>query len=182
MSNEPAQRIAQAKEIVRLLREKNLINNHAQDCSDMAIAAVIADALKQAPTATLKADRLIELADEQCITDRDRYEEALGDIAYRLGCREEWSNNHSHLDCIYELLPDPAPLAGTWSREKPTQDRQYYWYKRAPELLAEVFWLEDERYYFAHDSARGYKPSQIEGWFWPVPLAAPEFEKMEDKK
>lgn len=42
---QPVQQSNAAIEIVRLLREKNLINNHAQDCSDKQIAEVIATAL-----------------------------------------------------------------------------------------------------------------------------------------
>lgn len=49
-----------------------------------------------------------QLADEEAshaetMAERDRWEEALGELASDAGCAEEWGNLHSHGDCITNL-------------------------------------------------------------------------------
>ena len=42
-------------------------------------------------------------ADLQTIAQRDQYEEFIAELATDLGCEEEWSGLHSHLNCIPEF-------------------------------------------------------------------------------
>lgn len=50
--------------------------------------------------------RIVELEQEadRLITQRDRWEEQVGDMAASAGCEEEFSNWHDHKDCVEECV------------------------------------------------------------------------------
>jgi hypothetical protein len=46
---------------------------------------------------------------EELIDTRDRDEDYVTKLAIELGCREEWSNLHSHWDCVLEKVAAQKP-------------------------------------------------------------------------
>ena len=66
----------------------------AREAEDLAAANVAAN------------KRIVELEQEtdRLITQRDRWEEQVGDMAASVGCEEEFSNWHDHKDCVEERV------------------------------------------------------------------------------
>ena len=101
-----------AEEARKLCPAKYHSDNHI-DCGCKKIARVLRhsklelyralDSLRDASTKLTAAHEQLakeERAHLDTITDRDRFEEAIGTAVARLGCEKEWSNCHDHAQCL----------------------------------------------------------------------------------
>lgn len=86
--------------------EQNKATTISLRCAEASLKAATAET-EPVKSANLAANkRIVELEREadRLITQRDRWEEQVGDMAASAGCEEEFSNWHDHKDCVEECV------------------------------------------------------------------------------